>query len=301
MSPADRADAVGVALAALGATGFGVTIVLGRVLADDGIGVATALSVRFALAAAFLLALAAVRRSPLLPAPGERVQVFVLGAVGFAGESTLFYLALERGTAASVALLFYAYPVMVTVAELALGWSRLRPRVLAALAVSVAGTVLVVAAGDELGISTAGMALALGAAMGFAAYLLACTRFAHRSDPLARATWASVGACAASLAWGLASSDLASPVDRWPTLISYGLATAVAFACMFAGLSRLGASRTAVVMTLEAFVAVALAAAFLGESLVPAQLVGGAAIVAAAVVVGRAGNGTVVHESVENP
>ena len=40
-------------------------------------------------------------------------------------------------------------------------------------------------------------------------------------------------------------------------------------------------------MTLEAFVAVALGAAFLGESLVAAQLVGGAAIVAAAVVVSR--------------
>ena len=66
------------------------------------------------------------------------------------------------------------------------------------------------------------------------------------------------------------------------------MATAVAFACMFAGLSRLGASRTAVVMTLEAFVAVTLAAAFLGESLVAAQVVGGAAIVAAAVVVSRA-------------
>ncbi len=297
----DGAEGWGVALVAAGASGYGVTIVLGRVLADAGIGAATALGIRFALAAAFLLAFAAVRRAPLLPARGERWRVFLLGAVGYATESTLFYMALERGTAASAALLFYAYPLMVTVAELALGWSRFRPRILVALAVSAAGTVLVVASGDELGISPAGMACALASAAAFGAHLLACTRLIHRSHQVARAAWVAVGASIASLSRGLATADLSSPAGHWPVLLLYGMATAVAFACMFAGLSRLGASRTAVVMTLEAFVAVTLAAAFLGESLVVAQVIGGTAIVAAAVVVSRAGERVRPHESVENP
>jgi len=284
-----RSDAAGVALVAAGATGYGVTIVLGRVLADEGVSASSALGIRFALAAAFLLGLAAARRSPLLPAPGERLRIFLLGAVGYATESTLFYMALERGTAASAALLFYAYPLMVAVAELALGWSPLRPRVLVALAVSATGTVLVVASGDELGISTVGMVCALASATAFAAYLLACTRLVHRSDQLARAAWVAVGASTASLTRGLVSTDLASPAGHWPVLLLYGMATAVAFSCMFVGLARLGASRTAVVMTLEAFVAVALAAAFLGEPLALAQVVGGVAIVGAAVVVGRPG------------
>ncbi len=295
----DRADGWGVALVAAGASGYGVTVVLGRVLADAGIGPATALGIRFALAAAFLLAFAAARRSSLLPAPGERLRVFLLGAVGYATESTLFYMALERGTAASAALLFYAYPLMVTLAELALGWSRFRPRTLVALAVSAAGTVLVVASGDELGISPVGMACALASAAAFGAYLLACTRLVHRSHQVARAAWVAVGASVASLTRGLASGDLASPAGHWPVLLLYGVATAVAFSCMFAGLSRLGASRTAVVMTLEAFVAVTLGAAFLGERLVLAQVIGGVAIVAAAVVVSRTGDDP--HESVENP
>lgn len=303
----DRADGVGVALVAAGATGYGVTIVLGRALADDGVGPATALGIRFALAAAFLLGLAAARRSPLLPAPGERTRVFLLGAIGYATESTLFYMALERGTAASAALLFYAYPLMVTVAELALGWAPLRTRVLLALAASAGGTVLVVASGDELGISSVGMVCALASAAAFAAYLLACTRLIHRSDQLARAAWVAVGASVASLTRGLASHDLASPGGHWPVLVVYGAATALAFACIFAGLARLGASRTAVVMTLEAFVAVALGAAFLGEPLVAAQLVGGTAIVAAAAVIARSRPQAVAprarhpHESVENP
>ena len=178
---------------------------------------ATALGIRFALAAAVLLALAAVRRSPLLPAPGERMPVFLLGAVGYATESTLFYMALERGTAASAALLFYAYPLMVTVAELALGWTRLRPRVLVALGVSAAGTVLVVASGDELGISASGIVFALASAAAFAAYLLACTRLVHRSDQLARAAWVAVGASAASLARGLGRPTWSRPPATGPS------------------------------------------------------------------------------------
>jgi drug/metabolite transporter (DMT)-like permease len=299
-------DAAGVALVAAGATGYGVTIVLGRVLADDGVPPAVALGIRFALAAAILVGVAAARRSPLLPPPGERLRIFLLGAIGYATESTLFYMALERGTAASAALLFYAYPIMVAVAELAMGWARLRPRLLVALVISATGTVLVVASGDELGISSGGMLCALAAAAAFGAYLLACSRLVHRSDPVARAAWVAAGASAGSLVRGLATSGLVSPAGHWPVLLAYGVATAVAFSCMFAGLSRLGASRTAVVMTLEAFVAVTLAAAFLGEGLAVPQLVGGAAIVGAAVLIGRgdrpvAPKAQFPHPTVENP
>ncbi|MBV9255827.1 MAG: DMT family transporter, partial [Actinobacteria bacterium] len=63
-------------------------------------------------------------------------------------------------------------------------------------------------------------------------------------------------------------------------------ATASAFTFMFAGLRRIGPSRTSVIMTLEALCAVVLAAIFLGEELRPLQLVGGAGILAATVLIG---------------
>jgi len=306
-APARNAEVAGVALVAAGATAYGITKVLGRVLANDGVGPGTALGIRFSVAALLLAAVAAVRRSPLLPARGERRRVFLLGAVGYATESTFFYMALERGTVAAAALLFYVYPFMVALAELALGWARPRPRTLVAMAASALGTVLVVVSGEDLGISSTGILCALAAAVAFGGYLLACTHLVTRSDQLARATWVAVGASAASLTRGLATSDLASPAGHWPVLVAYGVATAVAFACVLAGLSRLGASRTAVVMTVEALVAVTLAAAFLGETLAASQVVGGVAIVAAAVMIGRTGESApdvalrFPHASVENP
>jgi len=53
-------------------------------------------------------------------------------------------------------------------------------------------------------------------------------------------------------------------------------------------LHRLGPSRTSVIMTLEAFFAVVLAAVLLDESISVVQALGGAAILAAAVLVSSA-------------
>jgi drug/metabolite transporter (DMT)-like permease len=114
----------GLGAAAGSAIAFGFTVVIGRALATDGLGGFTALGIRFVLGAAMLFALQAVRRGPLLPAPGERLAVIGLGAVGYAVEASFFYLGLERGTAAAVTLIFYAYPAIVTVAELVQGVSR---------------------------------------------------------------------------------------------------------------------------------------------------------------------------------
>ena len=70
-------------------------------------------------------------------------------------------------------------------------------------------------------------------------------------------------------------------------LLAYGLFTAAAFTLMFAALARIGARHTAVVMTLEAVVAVALATLLLGEPLAPGQAAGGACVLAATVLVAR--------------
>ena len=71
-------------------------------------------------------------------------------------------------------------------------------------------------------------------------------------------------------------------------LFLYGFATALAFALTFAALRRLGTARTAVIGTLEAFSAILLGAAFLGERITAVQALGGAVIVLAAAVIALA-------------
>ena len=105
------------------------------------------------------------------------LRILALGAIGYAGQSSLFYLSLQRGTAATSILLFYAYPALVCVIGwLALGERRPARRTALALGLSAAGTATVAATSGPLTVSALGVACALGSALVFALYLLAGQR-----------------------------------------------------------------------------------------------------------------------------
>jgi drug/metabolite transporter (DMT)-like permease len=234
-----------------------------------------------------LAALLAIRRAPRVHT-GRALRLLALGAVGYAGQSTLFYLSLQRGTAATSVLLFYAYPAIVC----AIGWLLLRerrpcPRTCAALALSVAGTALVAVSSGPLAISELGVVFALGSALVFALYVLAGQRLSAGVDAMATAALVAAGAAVGSAGQGALTGGLGSPAGRWALLLAYGLFTAAAFTLLFAALARLGARRTSVVMTLEAVFAVALATLLLGEPLGAWQALGGACVLAATVLVAR--------------
>lgn len=276
-----------VALACAGAAGYGVTVVIGRRLAEAGLASATALGIRFAVAAAVLRLLLAARGVSRAPR-GRVLAILALGAIGYAGQSTLFYMSLQRGTAATSILLFYAYPALVCM----IGWVALRERrpagrTCAALLLSAAGTGLVAAADGPVTIDPAAVAFALGSALVFALYMLAGQRLAGGIDATTTAAWVATGAAIGSVAQGAATGELPAPSGHWVLLAAYGLFTAAAFTLMFAALARLGARHTSVVMTLEALFAVALAMLLLGEPVGPGQAVGGACILAATMVVTR--------------
>jgi hypothetical protein len=67
------------------------------------------------------------------------------------------------------------------------------------------------------------------------------------------------------------TESLEFPSGHLLQIAAYGVATAVAFTLTFAALSRIGCSKTAVVMTLEAVSTVVLAALVLGEPVSVAQ------------------------------
>jgi drug/metabolite transporter (DMT)-like permease len=292
---ADRRALVGSVLGASAALSYGVTVVIGRELAKAHLPPADALGLRFGIAGMLLVALLLISRRRVLPEPGERVRVFLFGAAGYAVESTFFYSGLARGTAAAVTLLFYSYPAVVTVADLVITRRRPAPRLVLALALAAGGAGVIAAGSGDVAISGAGVVFSLAAAASFAVYLIAGDRLLHRTDSMRIAAGTAVGASASLLTFAVARGQIDIPADRWWQLLIYGGATASAFAFMFAALRRLGSQRTSVLLTLEAVFAIVLAAIFLGEQLGAAQAVGGAAVLAAAIIISL----TPLHPPVE--
>jgi len=279
----------GALLCLLSAAAFGTLGIFGTLAADAGASTVSTLLVRFGLAAAvFALALRVIGGWGALRRLPRRVVVIGLGlgAVGYSLQSALFFAAIDRLDVSIVALLLYTYPAFVTVAALALGRAEPSLRIGAALTVASAGLVLVLLAAGTGSFNLTGALLALAASLTYTAYILVSDRIVGEIDPFALALLVLTGATASFTVAGLVtgSLDLALSGEAWLWLILIALvSTVVAVSAFFAGLRRVGPSEAAILSTFEPPVTVALAFLVLGERLTPAQLLGGALVLAAVV------------------
>src|SRR2546429_7110460 len=179
------ADLAGAGLVILTSLQFGGVVVLGKIVTDSGLPIASFLAVRFAAAAALLALSLFLVRLPLRAARGEGWRLAVLGGAGYAVEATLFFSALRHGTAAAVTLLFFTYPVFVSLIAF-LGGRGLPGRMLgAALAAALGGAALVVATGHGVQIDGVGVAFALGSSFPFALYLMGADLVLKEANSLA--------------------------------------------------------------------------------------------------------------------
>ncbi|MEU8313806.1 MULTISPECIES: DMT family transporter [unclassified Micromonospora] len=293
---------MGAALCLLSAACFGAMAVFGKLAYDAGVSPTALLLVRFGLAAVLLglvlLARPGLRR--VTPGPGDagggrpatrrgRIAAVALGlgAVGYATQASLYFAALELMDASLLALILYTYPVLVTVAAVLLGRDRLSPRRGAALVAASGGTLLVLLGAGGAGFHPLGALLAFAAAVTYTVYILVSDTVVHRLAPVALSALVMTGAAGtlggrALLTGGV---DLSFGWRGWFWLAAIAVvSTVVAMLAFFAGLKRTGPSTAAILSTFEPVVTAALATLTLGEALTPAQLAGGALVLASAAV-----------------
>jgi drug/metabolite transporter (DMT)-like permease len=294
-SPRDRSslDALGGAFVALAALQFGGIVVLGKILTNGGFPVAPFLAIRFLVAAALLAMLLAIVRQPHRAARGEGWRLAMLGMAGYAVEAGLFFAAVKHGSAAAVTLLFFTYPVVVAVLSIALGRGIPGRLLILSLAAAVLGAGLVVLSSGGLDITTAGIVFAFGAAVMFSLYLVGAEVVLQRTNSLTGAMWVSGSAGLALSVFALASGSAQWPdgVRQWVPVLSTAVFSAGAFACLFAGLRRLGSVRTSIVAASEPLAATVFAVIFLSEPLRGGVVAGGVLILAGAVTASLARRG----------
>lgn len=282
--PRGTREPLGGLFVALAAVQFGGVVVLGKIVGERGLPVPPMLAVRFGVAGLALGAVLAVTRQSLRPARGEGWRLAVL-AVGYALESALFFLALARGTAAAVTLLFFTYPVWVAMLSAATGRGLPGWLVGGSLLAAVAGASVVVGTTGGLVVTGAGIVLALAAAVTFSFYLIGAEAWITATSSPASAMWVSLAAAAALAAFSVAGGGgrLPAGAAEWFPVTGMGLLTSGAFLFLFLGLRRLGAVRTSIVAALEPVATSLLALAILGEALPPGVVGGGLLILAGAV------------------
>jgi drug/metabolite transporter (DMT)-like permease len=245
---------------------------------------------RYSLASIALLALLRWREGEIrLPATPWRL--LALGGLGFGLYQILWTVGLQTIPAGDSALLIAATPVFTAVIAVLIGADTLDRTRAVGVVLSFLGVVLVIGAGIgiELSGSPIGFALTLLAALCWATYTSIGARVLRRVSPLVLTTWATIGGTLVLAPIGigqlLAPGALAAAQGSFLPIvlaIAYSglLAAALANVIVFDGVRLLGPTRITTIQALVPAMAVVLAFVFLQEPIRPAQVLGGAIIVA---------------------
>jgi DME family drug/metabolite transporter len=302
----DRSLLVGSLAAILAASGFGMLGPVARLGYEAGFQPMAFVAWRALIGLLAVIAIVAIearRGTPVADprrlARRDRIGLAVIALAGLAVNIGTF-VAFDLTTVALVLLAFYTYPAMVAVVSVVLGHERLDGARLVALGLAIGGMVLVVAGGLDpsrggAGFNPIGVLLGLLAAIGQTVFVTVSRgRFATVSSVQAIG-WVLLLILAVCLPLALALGNrLDVPLHDGRALglalLAGILGAGVPSILFLVGIRAIGGTRAGILMLIEPLVGVTLAAILLNEALVPIQVVGGGAILAAALVLQRGGS-----------
>jgi drug/metabolite transporter (DMT)-like permease len=280
----------GVVLCLISAIGFGLMAVFAKKAYRDDVSVLTLLALRFTIAAGAFWAIVAVRRArgARFPHPTRPVVLagLALGAVGYAAQAGGYFGALTRIDASLTALLLYVYPALVFLGAVALHRDHIDRRRIVALALATGGAVLVLAGSGTGDLDALGVALGLSAAVAYSVYILVADGVTRHIEPFHLSALIATGAAATLWTAGLVSGslDLGFGAGGWGWIAGLALfSTVLPISAFLAGLPMVGPATASIVSTVEPMVSVGMAMVWFGERLGVVQIVGGALVLAAVV------------------
>ena len=303
----DRRRALGIALAAVSACGYGSGPLFAKSVYGAGLDWLALLYWRFLLAGLLVWAwaiLVPANRAGLRALPRRRL-VALLGLGGFfVANASTYYAALQYISASLASLIVYIYPALVAVLSIRFGYGLHGRRPWVALGIVSVGVALTLG-GIETHVETVGLVLAVSSPCIYSVYIVLAARLAgERRGETANDRTGGDGAetrPAVAAAWMISATFVVvavlaaatgEPIVPWrvPGGAWYGLAgiavfsTAVAISAFYAGTARIGAAQAALVSTVEPVWTITLATLLFGERLSTVQLVGGLLVIVGVIV-----------------
>jgi drug/metabolite transporter (DMT)-like permease len=297
----DRRRVVGIALAALAGAAYGTGPLFAKGVYGAGLDWIALLAWRFLFAT--LVSWAWLLAQPRARAALSQLDRRTIGRLLFTGaffvvNASVYYAAIQKIPTSLEALLMYAYPALVAVLSMRLGYRFRGKLAWGSLAVVMAGAILTIG-GIQAGTDRAGVILGALSPLAYAVYIIlaawmAGERPGQTADMRSQGKGAEVppavaGAVMMTGTWLtmlviaiVAREPLLPgqvPAAAWPGLIGIGVfAAAIAIQAFYAAAARIGAAQASVVATIEPLVVIVLGVFFLAESLAPLQIAGAALV-----------------------
>ncbi|GGK31417.1 hypothetical protein GCM10008955_26610 [Deinococcus malanensis] len=268
----------GLAWGLAAALAFSTLGIWGKLATQAGLSSYSTLGLRFGLVALVLLPFTGGL------SPAMRRRMLGVGVL-YALATTCFFGALDRISAGTTGLLLYLAPAFVVL----LGWGlgrRPGGAQLGAVALAAGGLGLVVGLPGAADHNLAGLLLGAGAGALYAVYLMASERWLSGAPALG--STAHMALVAGVYFTGLSGLEgtlqVPDSAAQWTAVLGMAaIPTLIAVPALYSAVRHLGAARASLLGTLEPLFTVLLAFFVLGEALRPGLLIGGALILAGAV------------------
>jgi len=216
------------------------------------------------------------------------VYFFFLGGVLLALVQATYLYTISKMPVAAAILLQYSAPLIVAVYSICFWGERLTSTKVVAVSLSLLGCYLVVGGYslDLLRMNRVGTLTGLASAVLFAAYSLVGERGMHRHPPWTVVFYAFVFA---SVTWNILQEPFhfmksVYSQAQWGYMLYIAIVgTLLPFGLFFEGVNRIRSTRATITSTAEPISAGFIAYLFLGEALEPFQILGGALVISAIV------------------
>lgn len=237
----------------ISAIGYGCVTTFVKIALGYGANVVTIGAVRFILASVFLWLLLFVLKVPAGVRAGQFVSLAAAGALGFAGTSATYFLAVEMIPISLAALIVYIYPIIVTLASAVIDREKPGLQKIAAMLVAFAGLAILLNVSVK-GAGSKGVLLAFISACIYSSYIIFSNRLLKDVDPMVVAAYVCSAAAFSFTVYGLGAGSLIYdlPSRAWLLMIVFAIfATVLPVFLFFKGMKLIGPSNAAIISNLE--------------------------------------------------
>lgn len=294
---------LGVLLVILSAAGFGMIPIFALYAYKGGATVTTILLLRNVLSALLLFGYIFIKHKKISISKSSLKYLFIMGGIFYTLQSTLYFSAVKFIPASLAVLLYYSYPIFVTIASVIFEKEVLTKTILTSISFSILGLIMVL--GNSFGsVHYLGVLLALGAAVVFSGYLILGNRVLKQSIPLETTAFITLFAAVSFSITGFSSGTLNFDLafEAWVAIAGVTfISTILAMFTLFRGLELIGSTRTSIISTIEPLVTIFFSAMLFHEHLTWLQVIGGAAVLSGAMLVVTAREETSIKDAPLKP
>jgi len=269
---------------------FAISGTAAKFLFNDGITAFQLIQMRTTLAFSGLLIWLCLRYPTLLKISLKSLPYFIgLGVFGIGSAQFFYLLAISKINVAAAILLHYTGPVFVALYVVFVQRQKLRFNITLAILGTLIGCFLVVGAYNLqlFALNRVGIIAGILAAVSFAVYSILSEYGMRQYTPW---TVLLYGMLFAALMWNILHPPLEAflhnySLVQWGWILFIGICgTIFPFGLYFEGVKRIQPTHASITATLEPISAGVIAALFLGEVMVPLQIIGGLLVIVSIII-----------------